>query len=90
VRASARGKPCPVWRAASDREVWLYERLSDAHPAAVGLRWWSTLEAGLANITLYDRAAPGLRLVDIEPLTLEHPATREAADLLGLAIARRR
>jgi RES domain len=65
-------------------------RIFDAHPAAIGLRWWSTLEASLANITLYDRAAPGLRLVDIEPLTLEHPATREAADLLGLAIARRR
>ena len=62
----------------------------DAHPAAVGLRWFSTLEASLANITLYDRAATGLRLVDIEPLTLEHPVTREAADLLGLAIARRR
>jgi hypothetical protein len=43
-----------------------------------------------ANITLYDRAATGLRLVDIEPLTLEHPATREAADLLGLVIAHRR
>jgi hypothetical protein len=65
-------------------------RIFEEHPAAAGLRWWSMLEASPANLTLYDRAAPGLRLVDIEPLTLEHPATREAADLLGLAIARRR
>jgi hypothetical protein len=65
-------------------------RIFDEHPAVVGLRWWSTLEASLANITLYDRAADALRLVDVEELTLEQSATREAADLLGLAIARRR
>ncbi|MGH2902216.1 MAG: RES family NAD+ phosphorylase [Solirubrobacteraceae bacterium] len=65
-------------------------RIFDAHPTAVGLRWWSTLEASLTNFTLYDRAAPALRLAGVEPLTLEHPATREAAELLGLAIARRR
>lgn len=64
-------------------------RIFDAHPAAVGLRWWSTLESSLTNFTLYDRAAPALRLVGVEPLTLEHSATREAADLLGLAITRR-
>ncbi len=64
-------------------------RIFDAHPAAVGLRWWSTLEASLTNFTLYDRAAPALRLVDSETLTLEHSATREAADLLGLTITHR-
>jgi hypothetical protein len=64
-------------------------RIFDADPTAVGLRWWSTLEASLTNFTLYDRAAPVLRLVDSETLTLEHPATREAADLLGLTIGRR-
>jgi RES domain len=64
-------------------------RIFDADPAAVGLRWWSTLEASLTNITLYDRAASALRLVDSEKLTLEHAATREAADLLGLTIAHR-
>ena len=64
-------------------------RLFDEHPAAVGLRWWSTLEASLANFTLYDRAAKALRLVGVEPLTLKHSATREAADLLGLTITRR-
>lgn len=64
-------------------------RIFEAHPTAVGLRWWSTLEASLANFTLYDRAAPALRLIDSETLTLEHPATREAADLLGLTITDR-
>jgi hypothetical protein len=64
-------------------------RIFDADPTAVGLRWWSTLEASLTNVTLYDRAAPALRLVGSEALTLEHAATREAADLLGLAIAHR-
>jgi hypothetical protein len=53
------------------------------------LRWWSTLEASLTNFTLYDRAVSALRLVDVEALTLEHSATREAADLLGLTITRR-
>ncbi len=64
-------------------------RIFDEHPAATGLRWWSTLEASLTNFTLYDRAAPALRLIDIESLTLEHSATREAADLFGLTITLR-
>jgi hypothetical protein len=90
VLIRTRLRPSQVARKARAVTQAYAARIFDAHPAAVGLRWWSTLEASLANITLYDRAAPGLRLVDIEPLTLEHPATREAADLLGLAIARRR
>ena len=63
-------------------------RLFDEHRTAVGLRWWSTLEASFANLTLYDRAVPDLSLIDLEPLTLDHPATRDAADLVGLTIAR--
>lgn len=65
-------------------------RLFDEHPVAVGLRWWSTLEASMSNLTLYDRAAEALRFVEMDPITLEHPATRDAADLLGLASARSR
>jgi hypothetical protein len=63
-------------------------RIFDEHRTAIGLRWWSTLEASFANLTLYDRAASDLRLIDLEPLTLDHPATRDAADLVGLTIAR--
>ena len=62
-------------------------RIYDEHPTAVGLSWWSTIEASLVNSTLYDRAADVLRLVNIQQLTLEHPATHAAADLLGLALA---
>ena len=60
-------------------------RIFDEHPVAAGLRWWSTLEASLANLTLHERAAEALGLLDVERLTLEHPATREAAEMLGLA-----
>jgi hypothetical protein len=63
-------------------------RIYDEHPTAVGLRWWSTIEASLVNLTLYDRSADVLRLIDIQQLTFEHPATHAAADLLGLAITR--
>jgi len=60
-------------------------RIFDEHLAAAGLRWWSTLEASLANLTLHERSADALRLLDAEELTPEHPATREAAEMLGLA-----
>jgi len=63
-------------------------RLFDEDPEAVGLRWWSTLEASLINLTLFDRAEPQLSLDDVEQLTVVHPAVVEAAELLGLAIGR--
>lgn len=59
-------------------------RLHAEVPAAVGLRWWSTLEASLANLTLFDRAAPHLSVREVERPTVEHPAVAEAAELLGL------
>ena len=61
----------------------LYRR----HPDAAGLRWWSTWEALWANVTLFDRAARALRLVDVRELTLDDPTLVEAADLFGLRIA---
>jgi hypothetical protein len=56
------------------------------HPSApVGLRWWSTLEAGWLNVTLFaERAQRRLRFIQVEPLTLELGATREAAEFIGL------
>jgi hypothetical protein len=65
------------------------EHLFDAHPQTQGLRWWSTLEAGLINVTLFDRAARHLSAVAVRPLRLEHPVLRDAAELLGLALAPR-
>lgn len=64
-------------------------RVFDELPRAVGLRWWSTLEASLINLTLFDRAAPHLSVVDIEGLTLEHAVVVEAAEMLGLRVERR-
>jgi hypothetical protein len=56
------------------------------HPSApVGIRWWSTLEAGWLNVTLFaERVQRSLRFVQVEPLTLELGATREAAEFIGL------
>ncbi|MFZ2114589.1 MAG: hypothetical protein WAU77_12780 [Solirubrobacteraceae bacterium] len=59
-------------------------RLFNAHPELVGLRWWSTIEASLFNLTLFERIVSGLKVIDVAPLTLDHPAVREAAELLGL------
>jgi hypothetical protein len=89
VLTSTRLRPSQVATKARAVTQAYAARIFDAHPAAVGLSWWSTLEASLTNFTLYDRAAPALRLLKIELLTLEHSATREAADLLGLTITRR-
>jgi hypothetical protein len=61
-------------------------RLHSRHPHAAGLRWWSTWEASWINVTLFDRAAPRLRVEDVEELTLAHPALLEAADVFGLRV----
>ena len=58
----------------------LYRR----HPRAAGLRWWSSWEALWANVTVFDRAAAGLRAIEVTELTLDHPSLLAAADLFGL------
>jgi hypothetical protein len=64
-------------------------RIFDETPEALGLRWWSTLEASLLNVTLYDRALPRLSCSHVEPLALGHPAIQEAAEMLGLIVTSR-
>jgi len=59
----------------------LYER----HPAAAGLRWWSTHESQWANYTLFHRARTALRLRTVRPLEADDPAVAAAADYLGLS-----
>jgi RES domain len=54
------------------------------HPAAAGLRWWSTWEALWANVTIFDRAAAALTVADVAELTMDTPALLEAAELFGL------
>jgi hypothetical protein len=57
-------------------------RLHDA--GAAGLRWWSTLEAAWACVTLFDRARGSLRAREVRPLGITDDAVREAARHLGL------
>jgi hypothetical protein len=54
-----------------------------------GFQWWSTIEASWINVTLFeDRVMDQLTLTgDPEPLTLEHPAVREAAEAVGVLLA---
>jgi len=59
-------------------------RLFDAHPGAAGLRWWSTLEASWINATLFDRAAPSLRVRGVRALDRGEEDVRAAAAFLGL------
>lgn len=79
----------PSLVATRERELTQPQALAiyDRHPRAVGLRWWSTLESLWANVTLFDRAAPSMSVVDVRELSLTDPAVTEAAELLGLAPA---
>ncbi|HEY2715984.1 MAG TPA: RES domain-containing protein [Solirubrobacterales bacterium] len=68
-------------RAVTQRQA---AELYESTPAAVGLRWWSTLEASWINWTLFDRAAPELELEGVRELDGEDPVVRDAGALLGL------
>ena len=57
------------------------------HRSAAGLRWWSSWEATWVNVTVFDRAARALTLLDVTELTLDHADVRQAADVFGLRIA---
>jgi hypothetical protein len=61
--------------------------LHERHADAAGLRWWSTFESLWANVTLFDRAAPGLRLASVRALDLAADEIAAAAEFLGLRFA---
>lgn len=56
------------------------------HESAAGLRWWSVWEALWSNVTLFDRAARAVHVLDVRELRLDDPDCREAADFFGLRI----
>jgi hypothetical protein len=60
--------------------------LYESHPAAAGIRWWSSYESLWANVTLFDRAAAQLRLREVRVLALDDPAVVEAADFFALRV----
>jgi hypothetical protein len=59
----------------------LYRR----NASAAALLWWSVHESLWANVTVFDRAAPMLKLVDVRVLELDDPVVVEAAETLDLA-----
>jgi hypothetical protein len=76
----------PSQVATRDRRVTQPQALAlhDRHRRAAGLRWWSTYEGSWINVTLFDRAAPRLRVRSVRALTLDDPAVVEAAEFFGL------
>ncbi len=78
----------PSQVATRTRSLTQAQALAFFRTGAAGLRWWSTFEALWANVTVFDRVARRLRLAAVERLDADHPASREAAELLGIAPAR--
>lgn len=68
-------------RATTQRQA---RTLHERHPDAAGLRWWSTFESTWIDVTIFDRAASRLRLVDVRPLSIDDPTVVDAAGWLGL------
>jgi hypothetical protein len=77
----------PSLVATRHRDVTQPQALALYRAGAAGIRWWSTFEATWANVTLFDRSARRLRLGDVAPLDIAHPAVRDAAEFLGIAPA---
>lgn len=77
-------RPSQVATRARDTTQKQAAALYHAHPNAVALRWWSTIESTLLNLTIFDRGAEMLALEDRSELSPDHPAVAKAADLLGL------
>lgn len=84
VLARAGLRPSQVATGLRDITQAYAARLHALHPPAVALRWWSTIEASLINLTIFDRAQQTLELIEMHTLSVDHPAVHEAADLLGL------
>jgi hypothetical protein len=61
--------------------------LHEKHGEAAGLRWWSIFESQWLNVTLFDRAAPALRLVAVRALDVADDEIAAAAEFLGLRLA---
>jgi RES domain-containing protein len=81
------------WRpsgvATRDREVTQPIALAVYQEGVEGFEWWSTVEASWINVTLFqDRVTDHLSLAgEPEPLTLDHPVVREAAEAIGVSLA---
>jgi hypothetical protein len=74
--------------ATHDREATQPIALALYEEGIDGFEWWSTIEASWINVTLFeDRVVERLSLAgDPEPLRLDHPAVREAAEAVGVLL----
>jgi hypothetical protein len=79
----------PSGVATRNREMTQPMAVAIYEEGAPGFEWWSTVEASWINVTLFeDRVADRITLVgDPEPVTLDHPAVREAAEAVGVLLA---
>lgn len=84
VLADASLRPSQIATGRRDLTQAYAASLHALHPQAAALRWWSTIEASLINLTIFDRAQRELEMIDVQALDVDHPAVREAAELLGL------
>jgi hypothetical protein len=78
----------PSGVATRDRKVTQPLALSIYQEGVAGFEWWSTIEASWINVTLFaDRVVDRLTVAgEPEPLTLEHPVLREAAEAVGVLL----
>lgn len=60
--------------------------IHERHPAAAGLRWWSTYEALWMHVTLFDRALPQLTVQHASALSADDPVVGDAAAFLALPV----
>jgi hypothetical protein len=87
VRRSLR----PSGVATRDRKVTQGMALSIHEGGGSGVAWWSTLEASWINTTLFaERAGTSLFIDgDPQPLAVDHPDLRAAAEAIGVLLGRR-
>jgi hypothetical protein len=86
------------WRpsrvASRDRSVTQPMAVAAFESGALGLSWWSTLDAAWTNVTLFAERTVGLGSISLagppERLTTRHPVVRAAAANLAIPLARRR
>jgi hypothetical protein len=81
----ARRRLRPSHVATRRREVTQPQGLAAYAEGADALSWWSTHESLWTNVTVFDRAAPSLRIADVRPLRFGDAALTEAAEFLGMA-----
>jgi hypothetical protein len=82
--------PWPSGVATSRRTATQDIAASIFREGAVGLSWWSTLDADWTNVTLFwERALPMVRVAEPpRALTTRDPDVRDAALRLGIALGR--